>query len=146
MSVAIMAAATSCGTKSAGEKVPAIDLANLDPSISAKEDFYQYATGGWQKNHPLKPEYSRYGSFDVLRENNEIRLNELFQGLSSVKAEKGSVQQKISDLYAMGLDSTRLNAEGVNPVKPYLDALESVKDVESFVRAIADIELHGDGG
>lgn len=146
MSVAIMAAATSCGTKSAGEKVPAIDLANLDPSISAKEDFYQYATGGWQKNHPLKPEYSRYGSFDVLRENNEIRLNELFQGLSSVKAEKGSVQQKISDLYAMGLDSTRLNAEGVNPVKPYLDALESVKDVESYVRAMADIELHGDGG
>ena len=146
MSVAIVAAATSCGTKSAGEKVPAIDLANLDPSISAKEDFYQYATGGWQKNHPLKPEYSRYGSFDVLRENNEIRLNELFQGLSSVKAEKGSVQQKISDLYAMGLDSTRLNAEGVNPVKPYLDALESVKDVESFVRAMADIELHGDGG
>ena len=146
MSVAIVAAATSCGTKSAGEKVPAIDLANLDPSISAKEDFYQYATGGWQKNHPLKPEYSRYGSFDVLRENNEIRLNELFQGLSSVKAEKGSVQQKISDLYAMGLDSTRLNAEGVNPVKPYLDALESVKDVESYVRAMADIELHGDGG
>ena len=146
MSVAIMAAATSCGTKSAGEKVPAIDLANLDPSISAKEDFYQYATGGWQKIHPLKPEYSRYGSFDVLRENNEIRLNELFQGLSSVKAEKGSVQQKISDLYAMGLDSTRLNAEGVNPVKPYLDALESVKDVESYVRAMADIELHGDGG
>ena len=146
MSVAIMAAATSCGTKSAGEKVPAIDLASLDPSISAKEDFYQYATGGWQKNHPLKPEYSRYGSFDVLRENNEIRLNELFQGLSSVKAEKGSVQQKISDLYAMGLDSTRLNAEGVNPVKPYLNALESVKDVESYVRAMADIELHGDGG
>ena len=146
MSVAIMAAATSCGTKSAGEKVPAIDLASLDPSISAKEDFYQYATGGWQKNHPLKPEYSRYGSFDVLRENNEIRLNELFQGLSSVKAEKGSVQQKISDLYAMGLDSTRLNAEGVNPVKPYLDALESVKDEESYVRAMADIELHGDGG
>lgn len=146
MSVAIMAAATSCGTKSAGEKVPAIDLASLDPSISAKEDFYQYATGGWQKNHPLKPEYSRYGSFDVLRENNEIRLNELFQGLSSVKAEKGSVQQKISDLYAMGLDSTRLNAEGVNPVKPYLDALESVKDVDSYVRAMADIELHGDGG
>ena len=146
MSVAIMAAATSCGTKSAGETVPAIDLASLDPSISAKEDFYQYATGGWQKNHPLKPEYSRYGSFDVLRENNEIRLNELFQGLSSVKAEKGSVQQKISDLYAMGLDSTRLNAEGVNPVKPYLDALESVKDVESYVRAMADIELHGDGG
>ena len=52
-------------------KTPAIDLANLDASTAPNADFYQYATGGWQKNNPLKPEYSRYGSFDMLRDNNE---------------------------------------------------------------------------
>ena len=50
-------------------KTPAIDMANFDLSVAPDADFYQYATGGWQKNNPLKPEYSRYGSFDVLRDN-----------------------------------------------------------------------------
>lgn len=145
MSAALVAAVSACSS-SKSEKVKAIDLANLDTSVSPAEDFYQYATGGWQKNHPLKPEYSRYGSFDVLRENNEIRLNELFQGLGGEKAEKGSVRQKIADLYSMGLDSTRLNAEGINPVKPYLEELAKVNDVPSFVKAMADMELHGESG
>ena len=146
MSAALVAALSACGGTGKTEKVPAIDLSNLDTSVSPSENFYQYATGGWQKNHPLKPEYSRYGSFDVLRENNEIRLNELFQGLSALKTEKGSVQQKIADLYAMGLDSTRLNNEGINPVRPYLAELEKITDVESFVKAMAELELHGEGG
>ena len=59
-------------------KTPAIDMANFDLSIAPNADFYEYATGGWQKNNPLKPEYARYGSFDILRDNNETRINELF--------------------------------------------------------------------
>ena len=55
-----------------------VDKTNFDESIVRNDDFYQWATGGWQQKNPLKPEYSRYGSFDVLRESNEIRINELF--------------------------------------------------------------------
>ncbi len=90
-------------------KTPAIDLANFDLSVAPNADFYEYATGGWQKNNPLKPEYSRYGSFDILRDNNEKRINELFSEMTKMKAEPGSIEQKISDLYKMGLDSVRLN-------------------------------------
>ena len=88
-------------------KTPAIDLANFDLSVAPNADFYEYATGGWQKNNPLKPEYSRYGSFDILRDNNEKRINELFSEMTKMKAEPGSIEQKISDLYKMGLDSVR---------------------------------------
>ena len=97
-------------------KTPAIDLSNFDLSVAPNADFYQYATGGWQKNNPLKPEFSRYGSFDVLRENNEKRINALFQEMTKLEAAPGSVEQKISDLYKMGLDSVRLNAEGAAPL------------------------------
>jgi len=139
-------AAAGCATQPKHEAVPAIDLANLDTQVAPGADFYQYATGGWQANHPLKPEYSRYGSFDILAENNEIRLNELFQGLSGTKAKKGTVEQKIADLYTMGLDSTRLNAEGAAPLKPYLEELEAVNDVESYVKAVAKLNKVGVGG
>ena len=122
-------------------KVPAIDLNNFDLSIAPNADFYQYATGGWQKNNPLKPEFSRYGSFDVLRENNEKRINELFQAMAKTEAVKGSVEQKISDLYKMGLDSVRLNAEGAAPLASDLQMVEGLTDRAQLPDLLARIHM-----
>ncbi len=122
-------------------KVPAIDLNNFDLSVAPNADFYQYATGGWQKNNPLKPEFSRYGSFDVLRENNEKRINELFQEMSKLQAAPGSVEQKISDLYKMGLDSTRLNAEGATPLQGDLQLVEGLTDRAQLPTLLAKIHM-----
>jgi len=139
-------AAMSCGNNQPEhEVVPGINLENLDTTVAPGDDFYAYATGGWQKSHPLKPEYSRYGAFEVLNENSEIRLNELFEGLATAKTKKGTEGQKIADLYTMGLDSLRLNSEGAAPVKPYLAALESVVDMESFAKASAEMAAYGAG-
>ncbi|MDE6569070.1 MAG: M13 family metallopeptidase [Alistipes sp.] len=121
-------------------KVPAIDLANLDPSVAPNVDFYEYATGGWQQRNPLKPEFSRYGSFDILRENNEIRINDLFAEMTRTKADAGSVEQKISDLYKMGLDSARLNDEGAAPIRPMVERILAVTDRAELTALIA--ELH----
>ena len=88
-----MLAFAACGPKGA----PALDMANLDPSVSPKEDFYQYSTGGWQKNNPLRPEFSRYGSFDALREQAQENLNALFQSMTELETVPGSVEQKISE-------------------------------------------------
>lgn len=118
-------------------KTPAIDRTNLDESIAPNEDFYQYATGGWQAKNPLKPEFSRYGSFDVLRENNEKRINELFASMAKTEAAPGSVEQKISDLYKMGLDSVRLNAEGAAPIKEAVAGILSIGDRAQLTEAIA---------
>ena len=122
-------------------KVPAIDLNNFDLSVAPNADFYQYATGGWQKNNPLKPEFSRYGSFDVLRENNEKRINELFQAMAKTEAVKGSVEQKISDLYKMGLDSVRLNAEGAAPLASDLQMVEGLTDRAQLPDLLARIHM-----
>ena len=137
---------TACANQSdKQEGVPAIDINNFDESIVRNDDFYQWATGGWQKNNPLKPEYSRYGSFDVLRENNEIRINELFDEMTKVEAEFGSVEQKISDLYKMGLDEERLNAEGAEPIRQALDYILSIKDREELIAKIAQLHIDGVG-
>ncbi len=135
-----------CTPKQGAQKVPAIDLSNLDTTVSPKVDFYAYSTGGWQKNNPLSPEYARFGSFDNLRLLNETRLNELFASMAETTAEKGTVDQKISDIYKMALDSTRRNEMGAAPIKPYLERIFAAKDKKDLASLLAQMHLQGGGG
>lgn len=102
-----------------------INIDNLDQTVSPKEDFYRYSCGGWMKKHPLTPEYSRYGMFDHLRENARNQLKDLILNLSENQESKvpGTLAQKVSDLYAMGMDETRLNNEGAEPLRPLLEKI-----------------------
>lgn len=141
MILTVMTAA-ACGSQE--EKVAAIDTTNFDTSVSPADDFYKYATGGWQRKHPLKPEYSRYGSFDMLNDNNEERLNSLFVDMLDMKTVPGSSDQKIADLYRMGMDSTKRNADGAAPLKPFLDKIMSVSDKASLAGTVAEVHRNGD--
>ena len=135
-------ALASCGQKR--EKVPAINLADMDTTVSPVKDFYQYTTGGWQKNNPLKPEYARYGSFDALSDSSEARLNRLFKDMTKIKATKGTSEQKIVDLYKQGLDSTKLNSDGAAPLKKYVDEIYAVNDKSELAKAIASLHKAGE--
>lgn len=140
MAMALMI--TACGSRER-ETVPAINLSWLDTTVTPGQDFYRYSTGGWQKNNPLGPEYARFGSFDQLRENAVENLNNLFKQMAGMKTAAGSDEQKIVDLYNMGLDSLRLNAEGASPIRKYVDEIYSITDREGLVKAIA--KLHNSG-
>ncbi|HJA98745.1 MAG TPA: M13 family metallopeptidase [Candidatus Alistipes avicola] len=120
---------------------PAIDLTNMDTSVAPNESFYQYATGGWQAKHPLKPEHSMYGAFNVLADNNELRINELFTQMGQANPEKGTVNQKIVDLYKMGLDSARLNKEGAAPIKAGLESILSLENKEQLTPMLSIMQM-----
>ena len=103
-----------------------IDPANLDKSVRAADDFYQFATGGWQKRNPLPAAYSRFGSFDQLQEDNNKRINSILSDLLK-NYKHGSMEQKLSDFYKLAMDSERRNREGLTPVKPLLNEMEAAK-------------------
>ena len=105
---AFTALAAAC-TNGGKQLASGIDLANLDSAYLPGTDFYMYATGGWQKAHPLTAEYSRFGSFDQLQEDNNQRLRSLIDSVSAQENEKGSIEQKIADLYKSAMDSVNLN-------------------------------------
>ncbi len=117
------------------QKQAGIKESNLDRTARPADDFYQFATGGWQKNNPLPAAYSRYGAFDQLGEDNNKRINTILTGLLKTKAKVGSVEQKLSDFYKLAMDSVRRNKEGVAPVMPLLNELEAAKTLDDL-RAI----------
>ena len=110
-------------------------MSDLDKSVRAADDFYQFATGGWQKNNPLPAAYSRYGSFDRLQEDNNKRINNILGELLKKKFKPGSTEQKLSDYYKLAMDSTRREKEGLAPVAALIAEVEGAKtkaDLEQF--------------
>ncbi|MCL1868290.1 MAG: M13 family metallopeptidase [Paludibacter sp.] len=132
---------TGCQDK----KGAGISLDNLDTLTSPKADFYQFATGGWQKLNPLTDEYSRFGSFDKLAENNRKQLNDLILGLAKNDNKEGTVEQKIADLYNLALDSVKLNADGYQPIKAQLDQINALKSTQELVAMLPALAMDGTG-
>ena len=121
-----------------------IDLANFDKTVKAGDDFYQYACGGWMKSHPLPAAYSRYGSFDRLQEDNSKRINGILKELQSNTYEKGTIEQKLSDLYKLAMDSVRRNQEGVSPVMPLIKRLEASKTIKQLFAIQLELAPYGE--
>ena len=120
-----------------------VNLANLDTTVAAGADFYQYACGGWMKEHPLKPEFSRYGVFEQLMETNREQLRALVEELKAAPQEEGSVAQKIGMLYELALDSVKTNEDGFEPVKEELAAIRDLGTKAELSKMVAYLHKEG---
>ncbi|MDD2244673.1 MAG: M13 family metallopeptidase [Dysgonamonadaceae bacterium] len=133
---------TSCsekGQKKQNNLQDNINVTNLDSTVNPGNDFYQFATGGWQKLNPIPDEYARYGSFDKLREENQKQIQELIEELGKAEHKAGTNAQKIGDLYKSGMDSVKLNADGAAPIQSKLQKISSTKDKKQLIGLMAEV-------
>ena len=143
MAVLALAVAAGCDSKKEAVMTSGIDLTNLDTTAVQGADFYQYACGGWMKKHPLTNEYSRFGSFDMLAENNREQLKGLIVEIPAGQNAQGTIGQKIGDIYKLAMDSVKLNADGVTPIQADLEKIASVKDKSEIVPLMAELAHSG---
>ena len=135
----VMATSFGCTQQTTQHKDKGIKIVNMDTSVIPGDDFYMYATGGWQEANPIPDENSRYGTFDKLRENNQEQVQGLIEELGAEEHEQGTNAQKVGDLYSMGIDEAKLNADGFDPIKPILTDIEAATSKKDIVRLVAEI-------
>jgi putative endopeptidase len=129
-----------------GNEAHGLDLKNLDTSAKPADDFFQYSAGGWVKNNPIPDEFSRWGSFELLRDNNNKTLQRIVEAtLTDKNADKGSAKQKIGDFYALGMDSAKIEADGYKPILDELKQIDVLKNKTEFTKFLAQQHIAGSG-
>lgn len=133
---------TACKPKEKVEtNTQTLDLANLDTTANPKQDFYQYACGGWIANHPLTGEYSRYGIFDKLAEDNQEQLKTLIEGLAANTANETAEAYKIGMLFNVAMDSVKLNRDGASPILEDLKEIQALNDKNAALSLLPKLHL-----
>jgi len=143
--IALAIGTSGCGNAEKGKKTePALNAANMDTTVKAGDDFYKFANGNWLKNNPIPAEYSRYGAFEVLEEENYIQLKTILAEASADKnAVAGSVNQKIRDFYNSGMDTVKIEKDGISPLKAELEQINTFATVADVQKMISQQHASG---
>jgi predicted metalloendopeptidase len=122
-----------------------VDIANLDPSTDPGQDFYRFATGGWQDRTEIPADEARYGASDIVRDLVDEQLLSLLEGLgNSADVPVGSDEWKAIQLFRQATDLKTRNAQGVEPISGDLEAIDAIstqEDLRAFLR-IAGLHTH----
>lgn len=122
----------SCGKK------PGLDLDDMDRSADPAQDFYQFANGGWLEKTPIPESESRWGIGSELRERNQIALHGLLDELAAATHEAGTNAQKVGDFYKTGMDSAKIEEQGLAPIQPYFDKIEAIRNFDDVLKVAAE--------
>lgn len=134
----------ACNT---GEKPPKDERSvfspeNMDTTVAPGENFYLYANGGWMENNPLPDDKSRFGTFDMLAEENKEKVRNIIEEAAETTAEPGSVAQQIGDFFASGMDTTAVEEAGLTPLSDIFALINTIQDSESLIKVTASLHQH----
>ncbi|MBA3693527.1 MAG: M13 family peptidase, partial [Acidobacteria bacterium] len=119
------------------------DTSRMDKSVEACTDFFQYANGTWLKNTAIPAAYSRWGSFNILGENNNAVLKDILENAAKNHAAEGTDTQLIGDYYASCMDEAAIEKAGITPLKPFFAQIDKIKAVKDVQHQIAMLHAQG---
>jgi predicted metalloendopeptidase len=140
----LLLAFSLCSASPAGSSAEnGFDLRNLDKSVAACTDFYQYADGGWMAKNPIPAAYPNWGTFNQLQERNRDILHQILEDAKDAKAPQGSNDQKIGDFYGSCMDEKGIEDAGMTPLQPEIERIEKIDSLKDLESEVAGLQGHG---
>lgn len=127
------------------DKIILLDKNNIDTTVSPGDNFFRYANGGWLNTNEIPESETRWGTFDMLAENNMMKVHTLLEDAAHANGKKGSNEQKVGDFYKTGMDSVEINKAALTPIKPTLDRIDAIQNTEGVLKEIAKLHTEGIG-
>ncbi|MEO6819089.1 MAG: M13 family metallopeptidase N-terminal domain-containing protein, partial [Ginsengibacter sp.] len=129
----------SCKSKTT-ETLKDVFAADIDTTVKPGDDFFMYANGKWIKDNPIPAEESSWGIGYIVENENQERLRGLVEAAAKEGGAKGSASQKVGDFWTAAMDSVAVEKEGTKNLQPYLDKINAITDLPSFINTVADLD------
>lgn len=122
----------SC-TNSTTPKKEYIEITGIDPTLKPGDNFYRYANGKWYDSVPIPASQAGVGAYMFMNYPQRMRLQGILDSVSKGEHAEGSIEQKVGDFYASGMDTVTIDKHGYEPIAPTLSAIESISDLPSLM-------------
>ncbi|MEQ9415158.1 MAG: M13 family metallopeptidase N-terminal domain-containing protein, partial [Cyclobacteriaceae bacterium] len=121
-----------------------VDVEGLSPSIKPGDNFFMYVNGTWYDTAKIADDQSGVGSYSFLNIPQKVLLQNILEEVAAGTHPEGSIEQKVGDFYASGMDSSAINQRGYEPIQPVLAKIDAINDRASLLRFVADEAKVGD--
>lgn len=122
-----------------------LDLSGRDTTITPADDFFHYMNGNWIKKTKIPDDQSGWGSFYTLSEENIKKTKAVLEEAAASKASSGSLEQKIGDFYASGMDTVAIEKRGAEPLKAEMAKISAIKNYKEYLNYVATNENNRGG-
>ncbi len=135
----------NASTSDAPKRTSFFDIQGMDSTVKPGNDFFTYANGGWMKMTKIPDDQSGWGSFYTLYEDNQKVLKGILEDAAKSGDKVGSIKQKVGDYYTSGMDTNAIEKKGIEPLKPLLARIDSLKDYKEMIALLAKLHAEGQG-
>jgi putative endopeptidase len=119
------------------ETVVTSDITGIDSSVKPENNFFMYVNRIWYDSAQIPPSQSGVGAYMFMNYPQRLRLQGILDSVSKVNNAPGTIEQKLGDFYASGMDTTTINQLGFDPIKPLLASIDSINNISSLMKFVA---------
>ncbi|MFP4525000.1 MAG: M13 family metallopeptidase [Bacteroidales bacterium] len=122
-----------------------LDVSYINENVDPGDNFYKFANEGWEEAHPLPSDESRFGSFDLLDKETKKKVRTILEECANGEFDKNSNEHKIGTLYSLGMNTEKINKQGIEPILPDIRKINNLKNIEDVQKQITHFHKYSIG-